>query len=201
MKLATPVSPDICNKKLRLLLKDCAQGFYQQMYFLGKDVTNKRGNQLLEYGFLKSPSKGLKGTSCYSLESSDQIIELYGSCACLYKDDVQIAFLRLKSRFYHWLPECRCVAGLWSDNDIDAGTPESIYKAITPLLQWWLEHESWISERFDPRYREACYKEWKRVNSRKSWLPPEEALHWVEDFLTNGADHTRPKKLPESRFQ
>ena len=38
----------IDSKRLRLLLKDAAQGFYQQMYFLGKDVIHPAGNQDIE---------------------------------------------------------------------------------------------------------------------------------------------------------
>ena len=64
------------GRKLGLLLKDCANGFYQQMYFLGKDVIHPRGNQLQAYGFVKSPSKGLKGTSCYTYEADLRTIEL-----------------------------------------------------------------------------------------------------------------------------
>jgi len=60
------------NQKLRLLLKDCASGFYQQMYFLGKDVSHCCGNQLIEYGFEKSPSTGLTGTSCYTFINGSQ---------------------------------------------------------------------------------------------------------------------------------
>jgi len=187
-----------CSKKLRLLLKDCAQGFYQQMYFLGKDVTHKNGNLLVQSGFVKSPSQGLKGTSCYTLETDHQTIELYGSCACLYTRDSKVAFIRLKNRFYHWLPERRCIAGRWTDDDLEAGTPESIYQSLIPLLRWWLGHEAWIAQHLPPSYRNTCYKEWKKVNSSKSWLPPAVALDWVQGFIEQGAIHPRAKNYIDS---
>jgi len=99
------------HKKLKLLLKDCANGFYQQMYFLGKDVIHSNGNQLIEYGFVKSPSKGLKGTSCYTYESTEGTLELYGSCAGYYSTESRTVFLRKRCRFYQWLPNHRLVAG------------------------------------------------------------------------------------------
>jgi len=186
------------RKALKLLLKDCAEGLYQQMYFLGKDVRHACGNQLTQYGFVKTPSQGLKGTSCYTLEMGSVTIELYGSCACCYSDASSVAFLRPRSRMYHWLPEGRCVAGLWTQDDLDAGTPESLFQAATPLLRWWLEYEQWILERFGATYREGCFKEWKKVNKHKSWLPPEEALQWVECFLLHGGSHLRPKQFREA---
>ena len=93
------------NQHLRFLLADCAKGFYQQMYFLGRDVSHPDGNQLQAYGFSRTPSMGLKGTSCYTYESANSIIELYGSCAGVYADDLRVVFLRKRCRFYQWLPD------------------------------------------------------------------------------------------------
>ena len=188
------------SKKLKILLQDCARGFYQHMFFLGKDVINSKGNLLLKYGFEKSPSKGLKGTSCYSLTTDTQTIELYGSCAGVYSDDSQIVFLRERCKFYHWLPEHHLIAGQWSLDDVNLGSSESIFTALTPLLEWWVDYEKWIQENFETQYREQCYKDWSKIKSRPSWLTPELATEWVSKFLEKRELMTRPKKLLQSEY-
>jgi len=188
------------STKLKILLKDCALGFYQHMFFLGKDVINSRGNQLLKYGFEKSPSLGLKGTSCYAFETDTQLIELYGSCAGVYSNDSQVVFLRERCKFYHWLPEHELIAGQWSLDDVDSGTPESIFTAVTPLLEWWVNYERWIQENFDPKYREQCFKDWSKIKSRPSWLAPEMATIWVSQFLEKRELMARPKKLLQNEY-
>ncbi len=183
------------SQKLRILLKDCAAGFYQQMYFLGKDVIHPAGNQLIANGFKKSPSLGLKGTSCYAKKSDETLIELYGSCAGLYTEASKLVFLRKRCRFYHWLPEHRLIAGQWSQGDIDAGSPEEIFNSLTALLKWWVEYEAWIEGKFGKHYREECYKEWKKVKTKGSWLPPDVAVEWVAEFLKQREQMKRPKQL------
>jgi len=185
------------KKKLRLLLKDCANGFYQQMYFFGKDVLHPRGNQLKARGFKKSPSQGLKGTSCYTLEDSDQTIVLYGSCAGLYSKDSRVVFLRKRERFYRWLPEEHLIAGCWTQEDIETADPEEMLQELTPLLRWWVDYEEWIEENLGSQYREFCHGEWKKLKSKASWLPPQQAVAWVREFIELGDQHVRPKQYEE----
>lgn len=173
------------------------------MYFLGKDVMHPRGNQLQAYGFSKSPSKGLRGTSCYTYESEGEIIELYGSCAGFYSKqprvssrvDSKVVFLRRRCRFYQWLPEHRAVAGLWSQEDIIIPEPTEMLALLTPLLEWWDSYEQWIEERFGEQYREKCYAEWNKVNKSRAWLPPQLAREWIQGLLSQKASHVRPKHL------
>ena len=63
---------------------DLAEGIQQQMYFWGQDVIRPEGNFLVEQGFVRSPSEGAKGTSCYRLPWQNGHIELYGACAGWY---------------------------------------------------------------------------------------------------------------------
>lgn len=181
------------DQKLRILLKDCANGFYQQMYFLGKDVIHARGNQLQACGFCKSPSVGLKGTSCYTLESKFGVIQLYGSCAGCYNKSSRIVFLRKQSRFYRWLPEHRLVAGQWSQRCICLDDPDVMLESVMPLLMWWVTYEKWIEERFGTAYREQCFSDWSKIKGRAAWLAPVSAINWVKQFVEQGVNHVRPK--------
>jgi len=181
------------STKLRLLLKDCTNGFYQQMYFLGKDVIHPRRNQLEAYGFVKSPSRGLKGTSCYTLESDLRTIELYGSCAGLYTDSSQIVFLRKRCRFYRWLPDQKLVAGKWSQDDIQVDDPDAMFTSLEPLLKWWITYEDWVDKHLGKAYRERCFADWGQIRGRDTWLPPVAAIEWVKQFLEDKSNHVRPK--------
>lgn len=181
------------SNRLKILLKDCARGVYQQMYFWGKDVTHEKGNQLEKYGFKKSPSQGLRGTSCYTYESEGEVVELYGSCAGYYTDSSSLVFLRQRNRFYEWLPERRLVAGRWCQNDLDGCDTDEMFYYLMPFLQWWIGYEEWILECNGPEYRERCYREWCKVNSRLSWLDPESALRWIREFQIRGEGQVRPR--------
>ena len=181
------------HTKLSLLLKDCAKGFYQQMYFLGKDVINPRGNQLQNYSFKKSPSKGLKGTSCYTHKNHSRTIELYGSCAALYTSSEPVVFLRKRCRFYHWVPDQKLVAGQWTQADIKPVASSVMLASLTPLLEWWVTYEMWIENCLGKRYREQCFTEWSKVQGKAVWLPPTEARDWVMQFLQEKGKHVRPK--------
>ncbi len=183
------------SKKLRLLLKDAAKGFYQQMYFLGKDVIHPAGNQLESFGFVKSVSRGLKGTSCYTLERESGTIELYGSCAGVYAGANKAVFLRTRCSFYRWIPEGRAVAGLWQPRDIINQDPYTMLQLIRPLLTWWLEYEAWINQCHGKTYREYCYKEWTKVKNAKAWLEPGLATLWIKRFTELEDQHVRPKHM------
>ena len=163
------------------------------MYFLGKDVIHPSGNQLKAFGFDRSPSSGLKGTSCYTLERNESCIQLYGSCAGLYKTDSQIVFLRKRCRFYQWLPQHKLVAGQWNQEQLCAKNAFQLFESLTPLLQWWIEYEKWITGKFGTNYRCQCYSEWQQVKAKTSWLPPQKAQCWVEQLLIDKLAHKRPK--------
>ena len=184
------------NRKLKILLKDCAKGFYQQMYFWGKDVTHPKGNQLQTYGFSKSPSKGLPGTSCYTHESEHGTVELYGSCAAFYPnhpDQPNIVFLRERTRFYQWISPEKLIAGLWDQEDLKAIDPATMLHALTPFLEWWMDYERWIEAHHGEPYRDKCYHEWSKVNSKLRWLKPQLARQWIEAFMKQKDQHIRPK--------
>lgn len=163
------------------------------MYFLGKDVIHPKGNQLQSYGFVKSQSQGLKGTSCYTHESDSRVIDLYGSCAGLYTDLASIVFLRKKCRFYCWKPEQRLVAGRWSQADIKLTTPKTMLNSLAPLLEWWIAYEGWVEKDLGKAYREQCFAEWSKVNRNAAWLPPMTAVEWVKELLEKKGQHIRPK--------
>ena len=165
------------------------------MYFLGKDVIHPAGNQLIKYGFKKSPSQGLKGTSCYRLDEPSGVIELYGSCASTYSEDSKLVFLRERCRFYHWLPNHPLIAGQWSADKVDVSTPQDILASLTPLLQWRLAYEAWIEENHGSGYRKQCYREWAKIKSKANWLPPELATQWINTFLEQQGQTPRPKQL------
>ncbi|MEM9294532.1 MAG: hypothetical protein AAGA57_01915 [Planctomycetota bacterium] len=187
------------HPRLGALLRDCAAGFYQQMYFLGRDVEHWQGNQLKRFGFIRTPCRGLGGTSCYALETATYTIELHGSCACCYARASSVAFIRIRSRFYHWRADHRLAPGLWNEDDLQAPSPSKLLQSLKPLLRWWLDYERWIAQQHGPAYRDECFEEWRKVNKRKAWLPPADAPRWVERFLELGAAHARPKHFPTAQ--
>jgi len=165
------------------------------MYFWGKDVTHPKGNQLQAYGFKKSPSQGLSGTSCYTYTTSEKTIELYGSCAAHYSKLSNIVFLRKRGKFYQWQSNKKLIAGCWSQQDICSCDACTMFNSLSPFLEWWILYEKWIIANHGEFYRKQCYNEWGKVNSQQQWLDPKLAIHWLENFLVKKEHHTRPKSL------
>lgn len=62
-------------------LNDAARGLAQQMVFWGHDVKHPDRSLLLRFGFTRSPSTGLTGTSCYQIPSESGVSELHGPVA------------------------------------------------------------------------------------------------------------------------
>ena len=102
-------------------------------------------------------------------------------------------FLRQRGRFYQWLPERKLVAGRWSLNDISASDSGKMFTSLSPFLEWWAMYEQWILDYHGEHYREQCFREWSKVNSKLTWLPPQAATQWVQSFLEQRDQHVRPK--------
>ena len=101
MAIASPRKPIVAP----YFLRDLSEGIQQLMYFWGLDVIHPEGNFLIEQGFDRSPSKGIKGTSCYRCSWQNGYIELYGSCAGWYGCGNGFAFIRPKRRCFIWLSD------------------------------------------------------------------------------------------------
>lgn len=176
---------------------DLAEGIQQQMFFWGRDVLHPAGNLLVGAGFSRSPSTGIKGTSCYRRKWQGGHLELYGSCAGWYGAAGGFVFIRPKRRCLVWRSsESTPVPGRWQDDLIDrrAGRDE-LYRKSAPFLDWLLSYEETLFDRFGPRYRERQFREFARVPKAKCWLPPAQARNWFRTFRESPEALVRPKKL------
>ncbi len=176
-------------------IRDLANGIQQQMIFWGQDVNHPKGNFLVEQGFTRNPSLGLKGTSRYRLPWQDGHIELYGSCAGWYGPEQGFTFIRPRKRCAIWLSGNETpIPGAWQQEFIARATnPNDLYLASIPFLDWLIIYEKSVIERFGDSYREANYLNYKKVPKAKTWLEPKAALQWLECFRHTPELLTRPK--------
>jgi hypothetical protein len=176
---------------------DLAEGIQQQMFFWGQDVMRMEGNFLLAQGFQRSPSKGLKGTSCYRREWQSGHVELYGACAGWYGPNNGFAFIRPQRRCVAWLSgDLTPTPGSWQRELINKEVSrEDLYHASLPFLDWLISYESAVLSRFGSSYRAVNYKQYKKVPKAKTWLSPPEALRWFQCFRSTPDRLVRPKNL------
>jgi hypothetical protein len=181
-------------------LRDLTQGLQQQMFFWGQDVVHPAGNQLVQNGFERLPSKGLKGTSCYQREWQNGHLELYGSCAGWYGPEGGFAFLRSRKRVVIWTsPNTTPTPGLWQPEFVRAGTSqEELHAASLPFLDWLISNERTIVDRFGLEYREENFRRYRRVPKAKQWMSPEFALRWFTCFRETPDQLVRPKNFPKN---
>ena len=178
------------------MLGDFSAALGQQMFFWGRDVLTG-GNLLLDYGFERLPSPGLKGTSCYRLKRQCGCIELHGACAGWYPEDptTELGFLYVRT-----LGRCSAhrrkepiVPGEYEGLPLIHET-RSILAAARAFARWLCEYEMWVQEQQGPAYRIACRQMLARLPKGKPWLPPAQAISWMQSFAQLGALAGREKR-------
>ncbi|MEM9081669.1 MAG: hypothetical protein AAGC74_13370 [Verrucomicrobiota bacterium] len=177
-------------------LRDLAEGIQQQMFFWGQDVLRPEGNFLLDQGFSRSPSTGIKGTSCYRREWQQGHIELYGSCAGYYKSEGSFTFIRPWKRCAVWTAETTPIPGSWQRAFIKAtASKEELYQASLPFLDWLISYEFAVLSTFGRSYRKSTHWKYKKVPKAKPWLEPSLALEWFQTYRSNPKQLLRPRNL------
>lgn len=178
-----------------VVLADAAGGLAQQMVFWGHDVRHAGGNSLVRFGMKRSPSPGLKGTSCYAMPWDEGRIELHGAVAS-WTPGVPgsgCVFSRDRARIELWNGAHAPVLGREHGS---GGTPDERFAAFQPFLRWLISYEQWILETHGPDWRAGCWRALKHLPKAKTWLPPVLALRWWELAITSAPP--RPKQLLRS---
>lgn len=167
------------------------------MYFWGQDVQHPEGNLLTKCSFERLPSRGLKGTSCYRREWRDGHIELYGACAGWYGRSGGFTYIRPRHCCSVWLSGDETpVPGAWQNELINSSaTTSELYLASLPFLDWLIDYEKAIVERFGPNYRKAHHASYRKVPKARAWINPSLALNWFQSFRDTPDQLVRPKKL------
>lgn len=186
MQLSTPVSS---------LFRDLSAAFMQQMFFWGMDAAFPTGNLFQDRGFTKSPSPGLKGTSCYSLPWQDGSIFLHGSCVGWIPESGRAGFIfiRPKGKCFLWHGEKPPIPGKWPKENLSTPNLVDDLPTVTPFLSWWLDHEAWISGEMGSAYRTNCHRKYKSLPKSKPWLTPAAATAWLNLLMENPATTPRAK--------
>lgn len=178
--------------EIRTHLADAARGLAQQMILWGFDVRHPDGNALIRFGLIRHPSRGLQGTSCYSTDWEDGLIELHGAVASWTapSDECGCVFCRDRRIISLWDHDQPPVPG----QDLRcAGTPLQRWTAFQPLLRWLVEYERWVISHLTAGWRDRSWKTIRRLPKGKPWLPPSMALQWWTLALAGAPP--RPKTL------
>jgi hypothetical protein len=165
--------------KLSALMRDLASGLGQQMFFWGRDASYQAENLLVRNGFTKRASSGLQGTSCYSLPWRDGVIELHGSHAGWFGNGGGFLFVRPLGRCVRWLEETSPVPGTWPCECYDPTPDAKMHALAVPFLDWWLEHERALARFAGVRYRQVCFRQFKKLPKTRAWLAPQQAVRWI----------------------
>jgi hypothetical protein len=199
----TSMLPDIPFSRQRVLLSDLKAALLQQMFFWGRDVLTG-GNLLIKHGFIKLPSFGLKGTSCYRLDYRDGVIELHGACAGWYpaEHNPQPGFLFVRTTG-------RCTAHHLHDPVIPGRyDPQALTHDTTATMSgarvfaaWLADYEDCIMASQGPDYRRQCRQMLSKLPKGRPWLPAEQATHWLRAFAQEGPRAQRARAKAFTRTQ
>lgn len=188
---------DIPFSRQRVLLSDLKAALLQQMFFWGRDVLTD-DNLLLTYGFLKLPSFGLKGTSCYRLDYRDGVVELHGACAGWYpsENDPQPGFLFVRTTgrcISHYLHD-PVIPGRYDQQVLMHNTAATM-SAARVFAAWVADYEDWIKESQGSEYRKECRHMLGKLPKGRPWLPAEQATHWLRAFAQKGPRTQRARAM------
>lgn len=168
------------------------------MFFWGQDVLRPTGNFLTEQGFTRSPSQGLKGTSCYRLAWQGGDIELYGACAGWYSQSGGFTFIRPRRRCYLWnSSEETPTPGAWQKGNLKSATKSELYTAALPFLDWLITYEQAVLARFGGSYRKENFRKYRKVPKAKQWVEPASALQWFQCLRDSPNELQRPKSYSQ----
>jgi hypothetical protein len=173
-----------------VLLGDAARGLAQQMVLWGHDVRHPEGNALVRFGMERSPSPGLKGTSCYAMPWENGRIELHGAVASWTPEfpESGCVFCRDRARIELWNGEHSPVPGREHGC---GGTPDERWAAFQPFLRWLIRYEQWIARTHGVDWRDECWRSLKHLPRGKPWLPSVLALRWWELALSSAPPRAR----------
>jgi hypothetical protein len=174
------------------ILSDASRGLAQQMVWWGHDVRHPGGNALVSFGLRRSKSPGLPGTSCYSMEWEEGLIELHGAVASWAPPvgKTGCVFCRDLGRIGLWRASLPPVPG---EQTGECGTAEERWESFKPFLRWLIEYEQWVVAALGSDWRSGCWRAVKRLPNGKQWLPPHLALKWWK--LAGTSHPPRPKNL------
>ena len=183
------------------LLRDLSATFMQQMFFWGMDASFPAGNLFEKRGFTKTPSPGLKGTSCYSLPWNGGEIFLHGACVGWIPPDGEAGFIfiRPKGKCFLWHDDKPPVPGIWPAESLSTPDLISNLPSLIPFLNWWLDHEAWTSGEMGSAYRTNCFRKYKTLPKSKPWLTPADGIAWLDLLMENPATAPRAKRFSLSR--
>jgi hypothetical protein len=180
------------------LLRDLAAGFQQQMFFWGRDAIHSEGNLFVRSGFHKRHSGGLQGTSCYSLPWQDGSIELHGSHAGWFAKSGGFLYVRPLRRCVRWLDGTPPIPGTWPSEQYQSASDDALYKLAMPFIDWWLNHERIVSQLAGLRYRQECFRLFKKLPKTRGWLAPEDAIRWITALRDEPANLSRAARFAPS---
>ena len=188
---------DIPLSRQRVLLGDLKAALLQQMFFWGRDVM-AGGNLLTAHGFMKLPSLGLKGTSCYRLDYHDGVIELHGACAGWYPHEGNpqpgFLFVRTTGRCTtHHLHE-PVIPGRYQPEALTHDTSATLSGARV-FAAWLADYEAWIMASQGTDYRRHCRHMLSKLPSGRPWLPAEQARQWLHTFAQMGPRTQRARQM------
>ena len=189
--------PDIPFSRQRVLLSDFKAALLQQMFFWGRDVLTG-GNLLIEHGFIKLPSPGLKGTSCYRQDYCNGSIELHGACAGWYpgvhNPRPGFLFVRTTGRCTsHHLHE-PVIPGHYQAKDLSHDTASTMSGAQV-FAAWLADYEDWIIRQQGADYRQQCRRMLSSLPKGRPWLPAEQATEWLHALARHGSAAQRAKDM------
>jgi hypothetical protein len=164
-------------------LNDLTAALGQQMFFWGRDVLAREGNLLVKFGFSRTESPGLKGTSCYRKAWREGFIELHGACAGWYPTDPTSApgflFIRTDRRCYAHHETAAVIPGRYDHDKLSSGNLQTLSQSARVFAAWLADYERWIERHVGPEHRSDCYSMFSKLPAGKPWLPPTLAIKWL----------------------
>ena len=182
------------------LLKDFSNALAQYLFYWGRDVTHPQGNLLCKFGLEKYKRKGVSGSSCYKMNYQGDIIELHSFCVGRYSQKKpSLLYTRQDHKCWVYKDDRPPPPGQYNPTLINKSSIEKLEVASRNFLEWLLDYESWVAANTHRDYRTNCYASFKRLPRSRTWLPPQDGLLWLHDYMHKPDTLSRAKDWKRQR--
>ena len=189
------VSQPSSSSRRRSLVCDASRCLSQQLVFWGADVRSRTGNLLVAFGMERIPRTevGCEGSSRYRTEWGGGVIELHSFCIGWYPAGSEgVLFIRNRERL-HTCPS-GCVIHPGTYDSVVGAAPDDLLPVARPLLAWVAGYERWVRATTRADYRFRCWDQLVARMGVRPWLPPDDALDWMERFVADPDSKPRPRE-------
>lgn len=139
-----------------------------------------------------------EGSSRYWMNWRQGVMELHSFCVGWYPHNPGgkgIIFIRSQERLFTCTGGEPVFPGVYENARFARDGADGLLEAVSPLFSWVCQYESRVRKLAGVGYRQKCWMRYLSKPGARPWLPPDDAVRWLRDFVRTPASVPRPREV------